>query len=167
MRAPLGLKSKNENGFTIIEVMIVLAVASLIMLIVLLAVPALQRSTRNTNRTADATKTASAVSDCMSNRNNTVASCNTTASITGANGTLDTNSLKQLTTVTVSNTSPATLALGDANWPADTATIKVFFGEKCAADGASASTTGAVATQFVVIYNNEGGNGNVARCVST
>jgi prepilin-type N-terminal cleavage/methylation domain-containing protein len=35
--------SKKEKGFTIIEVMIVLAIAGLIMLVVFLAVPALQR----------------------------------------------------------------------------------------------------------------------------
>lgn len=39
-----------EDGFTIIEVMIVLAVAGLIMAIVLVAIPQLQRSQRNTSR---------------------------------------------------------------------------------------------------------------------
>ncbi len=41
------IKNKNE-GFTIIEVMIVLAIAALILIIVLLAVPALQRNSKNT-----------------------------------------------------------------------------------------------------------------------
>lgn len=41
------LKKKNE-GFTIIEVLIVLAIAGLILLIVFLAVPALQRNSRTT-----------------------------------------------------------------------------------------------------------------------
>jgi prepilin-type N-terminal cleavage/methylation domain-containing protein len=40
-------KLKQSKGFTIIEVMIVLAIAGLIILIVLLAVPALQRNGRN------------------------------------------------------------------------------------------------------------------------
>ncbi len=39
-----------EDGFTIIEVMIVLAVAGLIMAIVLVAIPQLQRNQRNTAR---------------------------------------------------------------------------------------------------------------------
>ena len=43
----------NQSGFTIIEVLIVLAVAGLIMLIVFLAVPALQRNSRNTQRRND------------------------------------------------------------------------------------------------------------------
>ena len=42
------LQKRNTEGFTIIEVMIVLAIAALILLIVLLAVPALQRQFRNT-----------------------------------------------------------------------------------------------------------------------
>ncbi len=48
------LKNKqSKEGFTIIEVMIVLAIAGLIMLIVFLAVPALQRNSRNTQRKND------------------------------------------------------------------------------------------------------------------
>lgn len=42
--------SKVKKGFTIIEVMIVLAIAGLIMLIVLIAIPQLQRNQRNTAR---------------------------------------------------------------------------------------------------------------------
>jgi prepilin-type N-terminal cleavage/methylation domain-containing protein len=41
-----------QNGFTIIEVMIVLAIAGLIMVVVLVAVPQLQRSQRNNAATA-------------------------------------------------------------------------------------------------------------------
>jgi prepilin-type N-terminal cleavage/methylation domain-containing protein len=44
-----GLKHR-RGGFTIIEVMIVLAIAGLILLIVFLAVPALQRNSRNYQR---------------------------------------------------------------------------------------------------------------------
>lgn len=46
------LKQKND-GFTIIEVLIVLAIAGLIMLVVFMAVPALQRNSRNTQRKSD------------------------------------------------------------------------------------------------------------------
>ena len=46
--------TKNKQGFTIIEVMIVLAIAGLIVLVVFLAVPALQRNSRNTQRKQDA-----------------------------------------------------------------------------------------------------------------
>lgn len=46
------LKQKKQQGFTIIEVMIVLAIAGLIMVVVLVAVPQLQRSQRNNATTA-------------------------------------------------------------------------------------------------------------------
>ena len=45
--------TKNKQGFTIIEVMIVLAIAGLIVLVVFMAVPALQRNSRNTQRKQD------------------------------------------------------------------------------------------------------------------
>ncbi|MEK7599451.1 MAG: type II secretion system protein [Patescibacteria group bacterium] len=55
-------QQKSSEGFTIIEVMIVLAIAGLIILIVLLAVPALQRNSRNTAIKNDASAVAAAIS---------------------------------------------------------------------------------------------------------
>ena len=46
-------KDKNQAGFTIVEVMIVLAIAGLVLAIVFIAVPALQRNSRNTQRRSD------------------------------------------------------------------------------------------------------------------
>jgi prepilin-type N-terminal cleavage/methylation domain-containing protein len=68
-------KSKREQGFTIIEVMIVLAIAAVILLIVLLAVPALQRNSRNTQRNNDAAQMAAAVNTCIANQNGDVTKC--------------------------------------------------------------------------------------------
>jgi prepilin-type N-terminal cleavage/methylation domain-containing protein len=53
----------NKWGFTIIEVMIVLAIAGLIMLIVFLAVPALGRNARNTERRNDLGKFVAAIEE--------------------------------------------------------------------------------------------------------
>lgn len=50
----VGSKQKSEKGFTIIEVLIVLAIAGLVMVIVFLAVPSLQRNSRNNSRKTDA-----------------------------------------------------------------------------------------------------------------
>ncbi len=162
MRAPLGLKEKKQSGFTIIEVMIVLAVAALIMLIVFLAVPALQRNARNTSRTADASKIAAGVNECLSNKNGTVSSCNATASVVGP--TLDVNTLSQLKTVTVA-AGPA--AASKASFPADTGTAAVFFKTACTAAGDDYTTGATVnANQFAVLYNNEGtGSTVINRCV--
>ncbi len=45
--------TRNESGFTIIEVVLVLAIAGLIFLVVFLALPALQRSQRDSQRRSD------------------------------------------------------------------------------------------------------------------
>lgn len=61
--------SKKTEGFTIIEVLIVLAIAGLILLIVFLAVPALQRNSRNTRRKTDVSGMLAGVSEYLSNNN--------------------------------------------------------------------------------------------------
>jgi prepilin-type N-terminal cleavage/methylation domain-containing protein len=61
------LKNKSNKGFTIIEVLIVLAIAGLILLIVFLAVPALQRNARNTTLKNDASALAGGFSEYESN----------------------------------------------------------------------------------------------------
>lgn len=62
-------KQKREQGFTIIEVLIVLAIAALILLIVFLAVPALQRNSRNTSRRADVSNILAGLNEYVSNNN--------------------------------------------------------------------------------------------------
>jgi prepilin-type N-terminal cleavage/methylation domain-containing protein len=63
MLQKLKIHQRDREGFTIIEVMIVLAIAGLIMLIVFLAVPALQRTARNTSRKNDASAIAGALAN--------------------------------------------------------------------------------------------------------
>jgi prepilin-type N-terminal cleavage/methylation domain-containing protein len=58
---------KDQEGFTIIEVLIVLAIAGLIMVVVFLAVPNLQKSQRNNSRKTDANNSLAALSDYVSN----------------------------------------------------------------------------------------------------
>ena len=60
-------KQLNNKGFTIIEVLIVLAIAGLIMLIVFLAVPALQRNSRNTQRRNDAANALAVIQEYANN----------------------------------------------------------------------------------------------------
>jgi len=66
------LKKSDSKGFTIIEVMIVLAIAGLIILIVLLAVPALQRNARNTAMKADVSAIAGAIATFESDNDGAV-----------------------------------------------------------------------------------------------
>ncbi len=77
---------KQTEGFTIIEVLIVLAIAGLILLIVFLAVPALQRNGRNTTKRSDASKALGAVGEFVSNNNGKVPATADVASLqTSAN----------------------------------------------------------------------------------
>lgn len=79
-------QKKNRSGFTIIEVLIVLAIAGLIMVAVFTAVPALQRSGNNTTRRADASKALGAVGEFVANNNGKVpTTANLVALTTAAN----------------------------------------------------------------------------------
>lgn len=54
-------KDINSKGFTIIEVVLVLAIAALIFLMIFVALPALQRSQKDTSRKQDASIISSAI----------------------------------------------------------------------------------------------------------
>ena len=60
---------KSKRGFTIIEVVLVLAIAGLIFLMVFIALPALQRSQRNTQRRDDYSMLVTAVNSYMASNN--------------------------------------------------------------------------------------------------
>ncbi len=63
------IKNRKEKGFTIIEVVLVLAIAGLIFLIVFLALPQLQRSRRDTQRRNDAGRIMAALESYAANNN--------------------------------------------------------------------------------------------------
>ena len=137
------LKKKSE-GFTIIEVLIVLAIAGLIMLIVFLAVPALQRNSRNNARNNDAAKVAAAVTECLSNRNGVVASCDTDAEIEQGQTT-------QL----------ATVSFGAAAFSQTDA--RVTYDAGCLADGTNTGP-GSGPRSFAVTYQLEP---TINRCIAS
>jgi prepilin-type N-terminal cleavage/methylation domain-containing protein len=92
------IKRNNQKGFTIIEVMIVLAVAALILLIVLLAVPALQRNAKNTALKNDASSVSGAIGTWTADNNGVVPNSVTnykgsafTSTVTLGNGTASSN----------------------------------------------------------------------------
>ncbi len=136
----------NNKGFTIIEVLIVLAIAGLIMLIVFLAVPALQRNQRNNARNSDAARISAAVTECLANRNGLVASCSTQAQIAAGN----TSQIITYSTATGSSLVSAAVA----------------FNSGCAADG-TAVAAGAGPRSFSVLYELESGGANITRCIAS
>lgn len=147
---------KKTEGFTIIEVLIVLAIAGLIMLIVFLAVPALQRNSRNTQRTNDASLIAGAINDCLPNKNGNADSCDTFDELDTA-GTFDDGKIKQLT-----DQIDAAGAIAAGDLPAES--VQIGRTMKCDDDGV-ATATGASNRQMVVTYEVETTSGAAVRCL--
>lgn len=144
---------KNNKGFTIIEVLIVLAIAGVIMLVVFLAVPQLQRNSRNTQRTSDASLIAAGINECLTNRNGNVSSCDEASEVA-----LD------VTKIRVLNTPPPEY-VGNVLIGGSVTSAVWRFGVICESDGSAATTTGANARSFVVLYSSEGSGGAVTRCL--
>lgn len=63
-----------QKGFTIIEVVLVLAIAGLIFLMVFIALPALQRNQRDTQRKNDLSRAQTAINNYQSNNRNALPS---------------------------------------------------------------------------------------------
>ncbi len=61
------IQTKKAKGFTIIEVVLVLAIAGLIFLMVFIALPALQRNQRDTQRKNDLSRVQSAINSFQTN----------------------------------------------------------------------------------------------------
>ena len=76
---------KQQKGFTIIEVVLVLAIAGLIFLMVFIALPALQRGQRDSQREQDLSRFMSAINSFQSNNRGAVPTANP-AGITGGAG---------------------------------------------------------------------------------
>ncbi|MGH7234275.1 MAG: type II secretion system protein [Candidatus Saccharimonadales bacterium] len=181
------LKLKNRKGFTIIEIMIVLAIAGLIMLIVFLAVPALQRTSRNTSRKNDDGNFNSALSTWVSNNNGTLPGMETGAFVqntcnTDATSIANSIKLGYYTTanVTCANASGATVnscatagsgcGVGTST-SAGTENIILDEGAVCASPqptpgtaGAMTTTTGATTRSYVTLYMVETGAAPQAEC---
>ena len=73
------ITQQNKKGFTIIEVVLVLAIAGLIFLMVFVALPALQRGQRDSQRRSDVSRFMSQINSFQTNNNGRVPAANTTA----------------------------------------------------------------------------------------
>ena len=151
------INKNNKKGFTIIEVVLVLAIAGLIFLMVFLALPALQRSQRDTQRKNDASRLRAAVTDYTSNNRGElpwdgaapkpdfISKYITTNNTTTFN---DPSTNSQYTIATATGATDAPTALGQ---------MKVSNNAKCGTDGAIVAGNG-----IAVSVKTENG---VANCV--
>ena len=134
-------KSKREEGFTIIEVLIVLAIAGLIMLIVFLAVPALQRNSRNTQMKNAAAAILGGISEFTNNNNGQLP---TTVGPTAADGTVPISG-GGTTTATSAKVQSGYLVSNGVAMPVVNGSIVVYLNRKC-----NGNAFGAAATQRAV-----------------
>lgn len=138
--------NKTTKGFTIIEVVLVLAIAGLIFLMVFVALPALQRGQRDTARKTDVGTVATAVSQYTSNNRGAFPTTATLANYVDEDVSTNTSEI-----LVVPYAASVSIAEGQ---------IKVIKGAKCAATGPSAQAlTPGSANQFVVITYLESGSG--------
>ncbi|HEX7368052.1 MAG TPA: type II secretion system protein [Candidatus Saccharimonadales bacterium] len=157
------VKRKREEGFTIIEVLIVLAIAALILVIVFLAVPALQRSSRNTQRKNDAANVLSAVSDYVSNNSGQPpAACSSTAGAFSGSGDCKFLQDVKLGYYNASNATIKVVTSVPGSAP-DTNTVDIITGAQCGTTAADNPTSSTNNRQYVAWYGIEGSTG--AQCV--
>jgi prepilin-type N-terminal cleavage/methylation domain-containing protein len=155
------LKEK-QQGFTIIEVLIVLAIAGLIMVVVFLAIPNLQKSQRNNSRKTDANNLLSAFSDYLSNNGGSPYASN----CTDATPCPFMSSWKPgyfTTPANVSYTYNASPAAFTAPTAPDSEHLDLITSATCATP-AAAPTAGTSSRQVAVYYGIEGST--ATQCVS-
>lgn len=151
------LQKRKESGFTIIEVLIVLAIAGLIMLVVFLAVPALQRNSRNTQYRNEASRLLDAYGEVSANNGGSVlaASSSGTAGSDAAN-VYNAANTKSITSLTIATGGAA----GTVPTTTDAALIRT--GAKCTS--ATASGTGST-RQIAIMFLVETSGGTQVQCV--
>jgi prepilin-type N-terminal cleavage/methylation domain-containing protein len=122
--------TNRKKGFTIIEVVLVLAIAGLIFLMVFIALPALQRNQRDTARKNEVSKVLSSVTTYQSNNRGGAPSADTTfgkyvdGKMDGAKLTLESGTtISKGTTPTADNTNVSTNVTPDE--------VIFYMGAKC------------------------------------
>lgn len=145
----MNIKNRKESGFTIIEVLIVLAIAGLIMVIVFLAVPALQRNQRNTARKEDSSNLLAAVSEYAGNNNGGLPT--TTAQITDNVNLGKYGGITLVTNTSVSNAAQAAITNPDTD-------PRIVLNARCGASGATAAgfASRRIAIQYAVEVGTSG-----------
>lgn len=160
------MNSKQTNkGFTIIEVVLVLAIAGLIFLMVFIALPALQRNQRDQARKSEVGTIASAITSFQSNNRGKVPAADATFAkyidaTANASGVITMPSGTTLTKVAIPAAASATTSAAITAATTDNAVFVI--GAKCDVDNKVFTGT---ARQAAVIVQLESGNGYFCQTV--
>ncbi|MDN5819395.1 MAG: type II secretion system GspH family protein [bacterium] len=141
----------NNKGFTIIEVVLVLAIAGLIFLMVFIALPALQRSQRDTQRREDISRFVSQINSYQTNNNGSVPSI-ATSSTSFLNSYMkqsdgEFKDPKTGENYTIVNSTDAEKVLSDG---------QIQYAQKAKCDGEKVATSGASSRSVAVKIKLEG-----------
>ena len=152
------LKNRKQEGFTIIEVLIVLAIAGLILLIVFLAVPALQRNAHNTSIKSDVASLLGGMNEYVNNNNGSppagiAAGATATSLDIGSSGNTANVKLGYVDGTTVTLSAAGAGAIANAQ---TAGTVKILTKATCNTNGIDA-VGGGTARNFVALYGLEGG----------
>lgn len=146
---------QTSSGFTIIEVMIVLAIAALILLIVIIAIPQLQRSQRNVSRKDIMGRIKTEVDNYSGNNSGSLPTANNNAN-TGFNtgGGFPTRYLTGININDPRTGAPMVLATWTSDANVNTVgTIYYVTGRICSGETSIAGT----ARQYIMMTQVEGG----------
>jgi prepilin-type N-terminal cleavage/methylation domain-containing protein len=161
----MNVTKKTNKGFTIIEVVLVLAIAGLIFLMVFVALPALQSGQRDTARKSDVGSVAAAVTTYSNNNRGTFPTSAQLQTQLGQTGSGTSTTYDKLS----NNITSVTVGTGAAgNVTAADGAIIVYKGFKCSANGATGVVTLAAGTarQFATVTRIEGGS-NSGYCLDS
>lgn len=153
------IKNKIQKGFTIIEVMIVLAIAGVIIMMVFLAIPALQRNNRNTQIRNDAASVLGYVNEYSTNKNGALPlyiNADVTNGKVSMGANADSASVVGVIRSGVKVTNGTTM-------PADTGEIAIALNSKCNSDG-SGLETGNVNRAYAAMFQVETAGGSTSQC---
>ena len=156
-------KHKLNSGFTIIEVMIVLAIAGLILAIIFLAVPALERAARNNSRKNDASHLGGLIDQYEANNSGSLPTAISTANqpATPTAGTLYTG-----TEVFAIETVPTAPAAVPATTLPTTIDQLYFYTPAVCSGNTPTNNGGTVSTHSAVLYFMvEASGGNQGQCI--
>lgn len=147
----------NKKGFTIIEVVLVLAIAGLIFLMVFIALPALQRNQRDQARRADVGTVASAYTTYMNNnRGNSPNNGTIESDDFGKSGTGISAFARYIDSLSSNTTSVVISAAPTGNPTVEDGQIRLYKNSKCGdTEGTVVSGT---ARQTALLTKLESGN---------
>jgi len=143
----------NNKGFTIVEVLIVLAIAGVILATILLAVPALQRNSRNTQVKRAAISLVGGAAESASANGGKAPSAISGAGV-WTNTTPTTTTIAGGITIATVTANPATFTANN---------VYVWFNAVCS--GNTATSSGASASNIAFLYTVENGGTPTSGCL--